>query len=72
MDDRNGEGGTWRTESNHVIVCICVSGPWTVALVSSTISPTRPNISYAYAYRKKCLELNKTSQRAIRLFPYYF
>lgn len=46
MDYRNGEGGTWPTELNHVIVCICVSGPWTVALVSST---THPNISYAYA-----------------------
>ena len=73
MEGGNGEGGTWlATESNHATVCICVSGPWTVALVSFITSSWHPNISYAYAYGKTCLVLNKTNQKTIILFPYYF
>ena len=59
-------------ENSDVLVCIFVSGPWTVAHVPSTTSPIPPQYQLAYTYEEKYLALNKAYQRTIILLIYCF
>lgn len=45
-DGRCGGEGIWPTENNQVMVCIFVSGPWTVALVPPTPALIPPQYQF--------------------------